>query len=98
MTTFPNSFRLTKGAIAGINHTFPKEALVGEDVDYGFLSRFIKITGGNIKNIALSAAFLAAGDSGAVKVACDQGDEAGIPEDGEAVHSREFGEYYNLVK
>ncbi|MFZ3382990.1 MAG: ATP-binding protein [Candidatus Methanoperedens sp.] len=41
---------------------FPKETPISNDVDYRFLSRF-KITGGNIKNIALNAAFLAAADS-----------------------------------
>jgi SpoVK/Ycf46/Vps4 family AAA+-type ATPase len=46
-------------------NVFPEEMPVDNDIDFVFLSRF-KITGGNIKNIALSAAFLAADDCGLV--------------------------------
>lgn len=48
-------------------HIFPEETKVEKDLDYSFLSKF-KITGGNIKNIALTAAFLAAADSGKIKI------------------------------
>jgi ATP-dependent 26S proteasome regulatory subunit len=41
------------------NLVFPPEAPVGDDVDREFLARRLKITGGNIKNIAIGAAFLA---------------------------------------
>src|SRR5207247_933833 len=40
-------------------HVFPPDAPVGDDVDREFLARRLKITGGNIKNIAVGAAFLA---------------------------------------
>ncbi|MCM1565321.1 MAG: ATP-binding protein [Dehalobacter sp.] len=46
-------------------HTFPAETPLEDEVNFSFLSKF-KLTGGNIKNIALSASFLAAGDSGKV--------------------------------
>jgi len=39
---------------------FPAEAPLDTDIDFNFLSRQFQITGGNIKNIALGAAFLAA--------------------------------------
>lgn len=39
---------------------FPREAPIDEGIDYGFLSRQFPITGGSIKNIVLTAAFLAA--------------------------------------
>jgi SpoVK/Ycf46/Vps4 family AAA+-type ATPase len=39
---------------------FPREAPLAADVDFGILAREIKLTGGNIKNIAVSAAFYAA--------------------------------------
>ncbi len=39
---------------------FPKEAPVDEDIDYDFLSKKVQVAGGNIKNIVLNAAFLAA--------------------------------------
>ena len=42
---------------------FPSDAPLGKDIDFDFLSRKLKITGGNIKNIALNAAFLAAANA-----------------------------------
>ncbi len=39
---------------------FPKEAPLNKDIDYEFLSKQFRVAGGNIKNIALNAAFLAA--------------------------------------
>lgn len=50
---------------------FPEEAPVSQQVDFGLLAREIKLAGGNIKNIALSAAFFAAArgcDIGAAEV------------------------------
>ena len=38
---------------------FPEGAPLGDDVNFRWLSRKLKITGGNIKNISLRAAFLA---------------------------------------
>ncbi|HIH44598.1 MAG TPA: ATP-binding protein [Candidatus Methanoperedenaceae archaeon] len=40
---------------------FPKETPVDDGVDFGFLAR-IALTGGSIKNVAISAAFMAADD------------------------------------
>ncbi len=42
--------------------TFPRQAPLAEDVDLDILARNVKLVGGNIKNIAFAAAFLAAGD------------------------------------
>ncbi len=39
---------------------FPKEAPVDEAMDYEWLSKKVQVAGGNIKNIVLNAAFLAA--------------------------------------
>ncbi len=39
---------------------FPAEAPVSEDIDFDFLAGKIKLPGGNIKNIVMNAAFLAA--------------------------------------
>jgi hypothetical protein len=39
---------------------FPKEAPLSEEIDYPYLSKQFQIAGGNIKNIVLNAAFLAA--------------------------------------
>ncbi|HMS82440.1 MAG TPA: AAA family ATPase [Nitrospira sp.] len=45
---------------------FPKEAPVSGKIDYEYLSRELKIAGGNIKNIVLNAAFLAAANGGVI--------------------------------
>lgn len=47
---------------------FPSEAPVGEDVDFGLLAREIRLAGGNIKNIALSAAFYAANNGRVIRM------------------------------
>jgi ATP-dependent 26S proteasome regulatory subunit len=47
---------------------WPAEMKLGADVDLGWLARQFKLSGGNIKNIALAAAFLAAEDGGAVSM------------------------------
>jgi SpoVK/Ycf46/Vps4 family AAA+-type ATPase len=39
---------------------FPAETPLGDDVDFGFLARRFELSGGNIRNIALAAAFRAA--------------------------------------
>jgi SpoVK/Ycf46/Vps4 family AAA+-type ATPase len=51
------------------NGIWPAEAPLGSDVDLDFLARQFKLTGGNIKNIALGAAFLAAEDGQVVNMA-----------------------------
>jgi AAA+ superfamily predicted ATPase len=45
---------------------FPREAPVGADLDYDGLAQQLQITGGNIKNIILNAAFFAAADGGVI--------------------------------
>jgi len=47
-------------------HVFPREAPLGEDVKFDLLAREVRLAGGNIKNIALSAAFAAAADHGVI--------------------------------
>jgi AAA+ superfamily predicted ATPase len=46
--------------------TFPAQAPKTEDIDLPFLARKLKITGGNIRNIILAAAFLAAEEQEAI--------------------------------
>ena len=45
---------------------WPSATPIAEEVDLAWLSRQFKLSGGNIKNIALAAAFLAAEDGGVV--------------------------------
>jgi SpoVK/Ycf46/Vps4 family AAA+-type ATPase len=47
---------------------FPREAPLGDDVDSGVLAREVKLAGGNIKNIALAAAFYAAEYGGVIRM------------------------------
>lgn len=47
---------------------FPREAPVEDDIDYEFLSKQFQVAGGNIKNIVLNSAFLAAEDGGKIKM------------------------------
>ena len=46
---------------------WPPETPVGADVDAAFLAQRFKLAGGNIKSIALGAAFLAAAEHGPVR-------------------------------
>jgi SpoVK/Ycf46/Vps4 family AAA+-type ATPase len=48
--------------------TFPCEAPVAEDVDFSRLACEVRLAGGNIKNIALTAAFYAAASDGTIKM------------------------------
>ena len=47
---------------------WPAETPVAADVDLGALASRFKLSGGNIKNIALSSSFLAAADGGVVRM------------------------------
>ena len=44
----------------------PESAPVADDIDFDFLSRRINLAGGNIKNVVVNAAFLAAENSGVI--------------------------------
>jgi DNA polymerase III delta prime subunit len=47
---------------------FPPEAPLGPDVDFAPLARDVRLAGGSIKNIAVSAAFYAAADGQAIEM------------------------------
>ncbi|HLM25165.1 MAG TPA: ATP-binding protein [Pyrinomonadaceae bacterium] len=49
---------------------FPESAPMGDDVNFRWLSRKLKITGGNIKNISLRAAFLALEKNSPIEMDC----------------------------
>jgi len=77
---------------------FPHDTPLGDNVDFGFLSKF-KITGGNIKNVALSAAFLAAGDSGVVEIEhIVRATKREFQKIGKLCIKEDFGKYYGLVE
>jgi ATP-dependent 26S proteasome regulatory subunit len=48
---------------------FPKEAPLGEDVEFDRLAREVRLAGGNIKNMAVAAAFYAAADGRTIHMA-----------------------------
>ena len=76
---------------------FPDEMPLDADIDFCFLAAF-NITGGNIKNIALSAAFLAAGESSSVKMKhIIRATKREFQKMGKICTSEEFREYYKLV-
>jgi len=53
-------FPETEHRLAIWKRHFPKKAPISEDIDLDFLSKKVQVSGGNIKNIVLNAAFLAA--------------------------------------
>ncbi|MDY6918288.1 MAG: ATP-binding protein [Chloroflexota bacterium] len=78
---------------------FPLEAPLAEDVDLAFLARQLKVTGGNIKNIALAAAFLAAADSSAIAMGhVIKGAKREYQKIGKLCTEADFGRYFDVVK
>jgi ATP-dependent 26S proteasome regulatory subunit len=78
---------------------FPKEAPLTTGIDLSFLARQFKITGGNIKNIALSAAFLAAQDGGDIKMGnIIWATKREFQKLGKLCTESDFGQYFELVK
>lgn len=47
---------------------FPNEAPLADDVNFKLLAHEVQLAGGNIKNMALAAAFYAAGDGGVIRM------------------------------
>jgi ATP-dependent 26S proteasome regulatory subunit len=77
---------------------FPQAAPRDQNIDFEFLSRKFKMSGGNIKNIALSAAFLAAENSGKI----DMRDiilstKREFQKMGRLCIQSDFGKYYDLT-
>lgn len=78
---------------------FPREAPLDKNIDMEFLSKRFKVTGGNIKNIALSAAFFAAGENGAVTMehilrSCKRE----FQKMGKSFVKTDFGKYYDVLQ
>jgi ATPase family associated with various cellular activities (AAA) len=72
----------------------PREA----DVDLGFCARAFELSGGNIRNIALAAAFLAADGERAVSMAdLIKGTQREYRKLGRLLGESEFGPYYELI-
>jgi ATP-dependent 26S proteasome regulatory subunit len=78
---------------------FPGEAPLAKGLDLSFLARQFKVTGGNIKNIALSAAFLAAQDGGTITMeSLVRATKREYQKMGKLCTEGEFAQYFELVK
>jgi len=78
---------------------FPELAPLAKDIDLAFMAKQFKITGGNIKNIALSAAFLAVEDSGMVTMEhLIRASKREYQKMGKLCTQADFGRYFELVR
>jgi SpoVK/Ycf46/Vps4 family AAA+-type ATPase len=78
---------------------FPAEAPLDKDIDFSFLARQFQITGGNIKNIALSAAFLAAQNGSEISMDnIIKAIKREYQKMGKLCNENEFAQYMELVK
>jgi hypothetical protein len=69
-----------------------------DDVDLGFLARAFKLSGGNIRNVCLAAAFLTATDRRPVTMAdLILATDREYQKLGRLAHEAEFGEYFDLL-
>jgi AAA+ superfamily predicted ATPase len=78
---------------------FPTESPLSKEIDLAFLARQFKISGGNIKNIALGAAFLAAADQGTIKMDhLIRATKREFQKMGKLCTEGDFAKYYDMVK
>ncbi len=78
---------------------FPAETPCAEDIAFDFLAGKFEISGGNIKNIALNAAFLAAENSGVVSMKhIIRATRREFQKMGRMFVKSDFGEYYHLLE
>jgi SpoVK/Ycf46/Vps4 family AAA+-type ATPase len=78
---------------------FPPEVPLAKDIDIEFMARQFKITGGNIKNIALGAAFLAVEDGGCINTEnLVRATKREYQKMGKLCTIGEFARYFELVK
>jgi ATP-dependent 26S proteasome regulatory subunit len=77
----------------------PSGAPLSADVNFGFLARQFELSGGNIRNVALAAAFLAAESGGEI---CMEhfilGTSRELQKLGKMPSRSEFREYYDLLR
>jgi len=78
---------------------FPQTAPLSQNIDLAFMARQFKITGGNIKNIVLSAAFLGAEDSGMVTMEhLIRATKREYQKMGKLCTEADFGGYFEFVR
>ena len=78
---------------------FPEAAPLDPDVDLAFLARQFRLTGGNIRNIALLAAFLAADDGDSIGMAhLVRATKREYQKLGKLLTESDFGKYFVLIR
>jgi SpoVK/Ycf46/Vps4 family AAA+-type ATPase len=78
--------------------TIPSQAPLAKGVDFDFLARQFKLSGGNIRNIVLAAAFLAASDGRAVEMRhLIRATRREYQKLGKMVTEAEFGPYIGML-
>ncbi len=84
--------RIWEGAV-------PAEAPLATDIDWDFLARQFKVSGGNIKNAVVAGAFLAAGEGGPIAMShLIRGMRREYQKLGRMVTEAEFGKYSTLLQ
>lgn len=79
--------------------SFPASAPLADDVDLAFMARRFKLAGGNIKNVALASAFLAAADDGVIHMAhLIRGTRREYQKLGKLIVEAEFGQYMSVLR
>ena len=77
---------------------FPKSAPRGDDLDLEFMAQRFKITGGNIRNIVLGGAFLAAEDNQPIRMKhLILAARRELQKMGRLVRELDFGQYYHFI-
>jgi ATPase family associated with various cellular activities (AAA) len=77
---------------------FPRQTPVSPEVDFGFLAERLEFTGGNIRNVAVAAAFLAAEEGGEVTMEhLVRGAAREFQKLGRLPSKADFGDYYELA-
>ncbi len=77
---------------------FPPEMPRSEDIDFEFLAKKFNLSGGNIKNIAVNAAFLAAEKSRQVDMShAIQATRRELQKMGRHCSPSDFGKYYDFI-
>ena len=77
---------------------FPREAPLAEDVDLGFLARQFELTGGNIRNVALDAAFRAAEEGAPIRMEhLVVATSRELEKSGKLPSRADFRHYYELI-
>jgi SpoVK/Ycf46/Vps4 family AAA+-type ATPase len=77
----------------------PPDAPLANDVDFGFLARQFELAGGNIRNVALAAAFLAAEEGSAIRMEhCLVATALELQKVGKLPSRADFREHYELIR